>query len=174
MHFSVWCAEDYARMPAHSGGDFGEAMEGMYRQVCSQWPRGTVPAAFYTLSPSPAPVLLLSGGIDPVTPSPHAARVAKELGPQARILTVQNAGHGLMSEGSCARDLAYRFLNARTAEGAAGIDVSCLRQIPRPLAWRMPLPVSAAASASAIGQSGDGKTTEQAAKRTENREGVRR
>ncbi|MFO1252305.1 MAG: alpha/beta hydrolase [Inhella sp.] len=48
--------------------------------MCQQWPRGSVPEAFYTLPPA-QPVLLLSGGADPVTPPRHGERVAKALGP---------------------------------------------------------------------------------------------
>jgi pimeloyl-ACP methyl ester carboxylesterase len=146
MHFSVWCAEEYARLPATSAADdFSGVMDGMYKKICEKWPRGSVPAAFYTIPRSSAPVLLLSGGIDPVTPTRHAAHVAAALGPQALSLSISNAGHGLMSQGGCLRELAYRYLNAKDDRDANKVDTSCVHQIPRPLAWQMPLPRTNAA-----------------------------
>jgi pimeloyl-ACP methyl ester carboxylesterase len=56
--------------------------------------------------------MLLSGGIDPVTPIRHGAAVAKALGSQAVHITIENAGHGLLAQG-CVRDVVYRFLNAK-------------------------------------------------------------
>jgi pimeloyl-ACP methyl ester carboxylesterase len=147
MHFSVWCAEEYARLPAAGGGDFEQVLDGMYRDVCAQWPRGKIDPAFYTLKPSPVPVLLLNGGIDPVTPSPHGERVAKALGAKALALTVQNYGHGLMSQGGCLREVAYRYLNAKSDEEALKVDTACVRQVPRPLAWQLPLPAAGGTAA---------------------------
>ena len=141
MHFSVWCSEEYARLPTTpAADDFSRLMDGMYKKICEKWPRATVPAGFYTIPRSPAPVLLLSGGIDPVTPAAHGSHVAAALGPQALHLSVSNAGHGLMSQGGCLRELAYRYLNAGSDAEALKVDTSCVRQIPRPLAWQMPLP----------------------------------
>ncbi|GGC81125.1 alpha/beta hydrolase [Undibacterium terreum] len=154
MHFSVWCAEEYARLPdVPAADDFSRVMDGMYKKICEKWPRGNVPAEFYTLPKSPVPVLLLSGGIDPVTPTPRGAHVAEALGPLAIHLSVNNAGHGLMSQGGCLRELAYRYLNAKDDQEANKVDTSCVRQIPRPMAWQLPLPMTAA-SAGATGNGG--------------------
>jgi pimeloyl-ACP methyl ester carboxylesterase len=140
MHFSVWCAEAYAQAgkPVASKDDFETLMMGMYDKVCEKWPRAQVPAGFFTIPVSAAPVLLLSGGIDPVTPSRHGAAVAKALGEQARHLTVDHAGHGLLAHG-CIRDVVYRYLNEKNDADAIKLDTSCVRQIPRPLAWQAPL-----------------------------------
>jgi pimeloyl-ACP methyl ester carboxylesterase len=151
MHFSVWCSEAYAQAgkAAAPKNDFEAMMMGMYGKVCAKWPRAEVPAGFFTIPVSAAPVLLLSGGIDPVTPSRHGAAVAKALGEQARHLTVDHAGHGLLAHG-CIRDVVYRYLNAKDDADAIKLDASCVRQIPRPLAWQAPLleqPVRKKASA---------------------------
>ena len=85
MHFSVVCAEDVPRLAQSAdrpGADFGDAFADLYRRACAGWPRGAVPAAFYTLPPAPAATLVLSGGADPVTPPRHGARVAQALGRQ--------------------------------------------------------------------------------------------
>jgi hypothetical protein len=56
------------------GADFGEmACAAVPPGLCTGWPRGAVPPAFYTLPPAPAATLVLSGGADPVTPPRHGA-----------------------------------------------------------------------------------------------------
>lgn len=135
MHFSVVCTEDLPRLPAATdapGRDFGDALAATYRRVCDGWPRGTVAPAFYTLTPSPAPVLLLSGGLDPATPPRHGERVAKALGPLARHAVVPNAGHGVMGVG-CMRDVVFRFVDV---DDAAAVDLACAAGVPRPPAFR--------------------------------------
>ena len=147
MHFSVVCAEDmpglalagHASSPDAGGTrpnnppgvDFGTDQAELYQKVCTDWPRGTVPAAFYRILPSTVPTLLFSGGIDPVTPPRHGERVAKALGPNARHVVVPNAGHGVMAIG-CARDVIYRFIEADDDREATKVDASCLAGIPRP------------------------------------------
>lgn len=141
MHFSVVCAEDMPRVAATSdrpGADFGEATLAMYRSACDGWPRGSVPAAFYTVPPAPAPTLVMSGAIDPVTPPRHGARVAQALGAQARHVVVPNAGHGTMSLG-CLRDVVFRFVD--NEDGAAALqavsgEAACASRIPRPPAFQ--------------------------------------
>jgi pimeloyl-ACP methyl ester carboxylesterase len=147
MHFSVWCGEAYARPLAVAAkasvpaDDFAVLSTGMYDKVCEKWPRATIPAEFFSVPTSKSPVLLLSGGIDPVTPSRHGAAVSTALGPQARHLVVENAGHGLLMHG-CLRDVVYRYLNAKDDAEAVKVDSNCLRQIPRPLAWQAALTTS--------------------------------
>jgi pimeloyl-ACP methyl ester carboxylesterase len=140
MHFSVVCAEDLPRLAGNTdppGRDFGTGSRTLYEQVCADWPRGEVPAAFYTIPPSTTPVLLLSGGLDPVTPPRHGARVALSLGPKAVHQVVPNAGHGVMAIG-CARDLLYRFIEADDDAAALAVDGHCVEAIPRPPAFMPP------------------------------------
>ena len=117
-HFSVICAEDVPRLPPVTGPANDQGAQGLYRAVCAHWPRGAVPAAFYTIPTSPAPVLLLSGGLDPVTPPRHAERVAKALGPKARSVVVANNGHNVTAI-ACMRDAVFHFVNAATEIGRA-------------------------------------------------------
>ncbi len=149
MHFSVVCAEDAPRLPLSAeaiGRDFGDESARFYRRVCDAWPRGEVPAAFYRVTESPAPVLLMSGGLDPVTPPRHGERMAQALGPKARHAVVPNAGHGVMQLG-CMRDVLHRFIDADSEAEALAVDASCAVGIPRPLAFEpvllpTPLPAS--------------------------------
>ncbi len=140
MHFSVVCAEDFPRLAAATdtpGADFGDSFSSLYREVCAGWPRGAVPPAFYTLVPAPAATLVLSGGIDPVTPARHGARVAQALGAKARHVVVPNAGHGVMAMG-CMRDALFRFVDAAGDDDALKVDTACATGIPRPPMFALP------------------------------------
>ena len=150
MHLSVVCAEDVPRLDAAAdrpGADFGDTTARQYRRQCAQWPRGPVPAAFYSMPPARSPVLLTSGGADPVTPPRHAERAARALGPMAKQIVVANAGHGVMSIG-CMRDVVFRFIDAATDAQALAVDASCAGAIPRPPAFVSVGAATAAAPAS--------------------------
>lgn len=135
MHFSVWCSEMFARPLPAPRDEFEKLMNNQYQKVCKNWPRAAIPPDFFTIPPARVPVLLLSGGIDPVTPIRHGKTVAQALGPQALHVTVDHAGHGLLAQG-CVREVVNRFLSAREDTEALKTDISCVRQIPRPLAWQ--------------------------------------
>ncbi len=134
MHFAVVCAEDFPRLDRASdkpGTDFGGAFASLYDETCPTVARGSVPDAFYTVPPAPAATLVLSGGLDPVTPPRHGERVAKALGAKAKHVVVPNAGHGVMGIG-CMRDVLYRFVDAASDDDALKVDASCVTAIPRP------------------------------------------
>ncbi len=142
MHFSVICAEDMPRLgtaPDKPAADFGTAFAQLYAETCAYWPRGEVPAAFYAVPRLAAPVLVLSGGLDPVTPPRHGARVAAALGPTAQHVVVPNAGHGLMNLG-CLRDVLFHFLDEPQDAAATAVDARCAKAIPRPAAFVPVLP----------------------------------
>ena len=158
MHFSVVCAEDLPRLAQATdkpGADFGDMAVGMYRAVCEGWPRGSVPAAFYTLPAAPAATLVLSGGADPVTPPRHGARVAQALGAKARHVVVPQAGHGVMGIG-CMRDALFRFVDAASDDEALKVDADCAKAIPRPPAF---VPVQAPAAAASAASAASAATT---------------
>ena len=140
MHFSVICAEDLPRLGAATnklGADFGDSFATLYRDVCTSWPRGAVPAAFYTLPAAPAATLLLSGGLDPATPPRHGERVALALGAKARHIVVPNAGHGVMGL-ACVRDALYRFVDAASDDEALKVEADCAKAIPHPPMFALP------------------------------------
>ncbi|MBV8033983.1 alpha/beta fold hydrolase [Roseateles sp.] len=142
MHFSVVCAEDMPRLADAKdapGADFQALDAEMYRSVCKTWPRGTVPADFYKIPPAPSPVLVMSGGADPVTPPRHGEHVARALGAghpeRVQHLVVPEAGHGVMAV-ACVRDLMFRFIDAKTDATALPQDGACATRIPRPPAFQ--------------------------------------
>jgi pimeloyl-ACP methyl ester carboxylesterase len=151
MHLSVVCAEDLPRLEAGAGDApspmFGASFADLYRQMCAGWPRGEVPPAFFAMPPAAAPVLVFSGGADPVTPPRHGERAAKALGAKARHVIVPEAGHGLIGL-PCLRDAVFRFVEAPTDEEALAVDTACAAKLPRPPAF---LPPGASAAAAASG-----------------------
>jgi pimeloyl-ACP methyl ester carboxylesterase len=137
LHLSVLCAEDMPRLATSRdlpGKDFAAEFGRLYATACAYWPIGTVAAAFYVVPPSPAPVLLLSGGLDPVTPPRHGARVAQALGAKAQHVVVANAGHGVLSLG-CMSEVLFRFIDVVDDAAAIAVDASCAKNIPRPLVF---------------------------------------
>jgi pimeloyl-ACP methyl ester carboxylesterase len=135
MHFAVVCSEDVPRMEITSdplGADFSDASAQLYRRACRAWPRAQVPEDFYTLPPSTRATLVLSGGLDPVTPPRHGQRVVDALGAVAKHVVVENAGHGVMQLG-CMADVVFQFVNASDETQALQVDFACAQKIPRPL-----------------------------------------
>jgi pimeloyl-ACP methyl ester carboxylesterase len=151
MHFSVICAEDMPRLATSTdkpGADFGAEFTQLYTDTCAFWPRGAVPEAFYTLPASNAPALVLSGGLDPVTPVRHGERIAKALGSKAQHVVVPNAGHGVITL-DCMRDVLFRFIDTQDDALATAVDAACAKNIPRPNAF---MPVHNAPLAPPLGQ----------------------
>lgn len=146
LHFSVVCSEDVPQTQAHSPGAAPQGgprvdpgLGELYRRVCADWPRGKVDAAFRSLGPAAAPVLLLSGGLDPVTPPRHAARAAAALGARARHWVVPQAGHGVAGL-PCLREPLARFIEAADEASALAVDGSCAARLPRPPLFVAPGP----------------------------------
>ncbi len=100
------------------------------------WPRGSVPADYYTPVSSDVPALVLSARHR----SGHAAAPCRGVAatlPHARHFTAPQLGHGVSMHG-CAPHLIEEFVRKGTAEG---LDGSCLERIPRPL-FVLPLGIS--------------------------------
>jgi pimeloyl-ACP methyl ester carboxylesterase len=141
MHLSVVCAEDVkaakpSTAPAVSSADFGDALAQRYTAICPLWPTVDIPPAFYQLKPSHVPVLLLSGGVDPVTPPRHAKQVAQALGNKVTQVVVPQASHGLMGL-PCVPDLVFRYLDTPDNQ-TPQVDGTCLQSLPRPLSFSFP------------------------------------
>ena len=115
LHYSVTCAEDVPRITperrrAALDGTLSARLVARVIDVCGVWPRGTLPADFATPVTSDTPVLLLSGGLDPVTPPRYAEEVARTLS-HARSIVAPGFGHIVSSRG-CAPRLIARFIDA--------------------------------------------------------------
>jgi pimeloyl-ACP methyl ester carboxylesterase len=133
MMLSVVCAEDVPRIGEAEGveaarGTFlGEELLRSFQRACERWPRGAPPAGFGEPVRSEAPVLLLSGEVDPVTPPSWAEEAAKTL-PRGRHFVVPGVGHGASAVG-CVPRLIADFLEAGDA---AALDGACVQAQKRP------------------------------------------
>ena len=138
LHYSVTCAEDVPRVTRdeRANGVDDERVRALARRtlaVCDQWPKGTFPAAFTQPVKSDVPVLLLSGGLDPVTPPAYAAEVAKGL-TASRQVVARGFGH-IVSPHACAPRLIAAFVDAA---GFAKLPQTCvdfLEHSQRPPSW---------------------------------------
>jgi pimeloyl-ACP methyl ester carboxylesterase len=133
LHNSVVCADDvpfYRRegkflgdAEAESRAYLGEAYQRL-EKICSHWPAAQVPPDFKTSVRSEAPVLLLSGQLDPVTPPANADHVAATL-PHSLRIVAPGQGHGMLPRG-CIRKIATDFIERGTT---AGLDARCVNDL---------------------------------------------
>jgi pimeloyl-ACP methyl ester carboxylesterase len=126
LHFSVTCAEDVPRITAatEERALAGLPTAHLARQViavCGVWPRGTMPADFTEPVRSDKPVLLLSGGMDPVTPPAYGAEVAKGF-PNGKHIVAPGYGH-IVSAQACGPRLLAAFVDSA---GFARLPESCV------------------------------------------------
>jgi pimeloyl-ACP methyl ester carboxylesterase len=133
MFLSVVCAEDMPRISADdiaretSGRFIGSMMFDTRMKPCEFWPKGLVPADYYTPVHSSKPVLIFSGEDDPVTPPSWGEHVRQTL-PNSRHIVVPGAGHITLMRG-CVRDLVAQFLDAASVNG---LNAACVGALGRP------------------------------------------
>jgi pimeloyl-ACP methyl ester carboxylesterase len=96
-------------------------------QAAAIWPRGERPAAFNRPVRSRAPVLLISGFIDPATPPQGAAETARYL-PNSLNLVIRNASHSYAGLSPCVDNIMAAFIANSSVKG---LNVSCAREIKR-------------------------------------------
>ena len=77
--------------------------------MCGVWPRGTMPADFAQPVSGKLPVLLLSGGMDPVTPPANGTLVAGSF-PDSRHIVAPGYGH-IVSVHACGPRLLAAFVD---------------------------------------------------------------
>jgi pimeloyl-ACP methyl ester carboxylesterase len=129
LFFSVTCAEDIpfidpSQIPARTAGSFlGDYRVRQQVAACGVWPRAAVAPEHREALRSDAPMLLVSGERDPVTPPAFAERAARQLTHAMRIV-VPFAGHG--GGDPCVEAIGTKFLEKGSGEG---LDTSCLKGI---------------------------------------------
>ena len=132
MFLSVVCSEDLPRVSEQDRAQLASDtfLGDMFKnrlKPCEFWPRGEITDDYYEPVKSDAPVLILSGQLDPVTPPRWGEHIAKHL-TNARHLVVPGVGHGALGQG-CVSRLVSRFLDEGSS---ANLDTSCIEQISRP------------------------------------------
>jgi pimeloyl-ACP methyl ester carboxylesterase len=132
MYLSVICAEDVRLIEdeeidsAVAGTVFGRGMVDVLRRSCAVWP--TTRPVEVPSSPiaADAPVLVLSGQLDPATGPRWGERVTQEL--RAEHVVVPGAAHGTLGH-RCIAPVVEAFLE--TADLGA-LDLSCVESATRP------------------------------------------
>lgn len=131
MQFSVMCAEDVPfitpdEVKATSANSFyGDARVRPMVKACAEWPHAKVPAAFLEPVKGDAPVLLVAGELDPVTP-PWLAEIVAQTLPRSRLIKIHNGTH---TSYECVENLIADFIDNGTTQG---LDTSCVEKIQRP------------------------------------------
>lgn len=133
MFLSVVCAEDLPqvgsgeREDAVAGTFLGGAMYDAVVEACASWPGGELPPGYADPVSSGAPVLVLSGDLDPATPPSWGEAAAESLSNGTHVV-VPGIGHGTWNRGCVPRMMAD-FIEAGSA---ASLDTSCVERLHRP------------------------------------------
>jgi len=145
MHNAVICSEDapfYDRAAIDLDGlaasYIGIVQLDAIETICSIWPAGPVDDEFKEPLETSAPVLLLSGDADPITPPRYADLAAVDLD-NARHLVGKTQGHGQLAVG-CMPKLLEKFVAAADPDA---VDAACLERafvMPFFLDFSGPLP----------------------------------
>lgn len=136
MHLSVTCAEDLPFIdPAQVDAAVAGTSLGAYRvrqqqAACAEWPRGQAPPGFHELIRSEVPVLMVSGGLDPVTPPRWAEAALPHLSRGSHLLIPEgHHGFGGLENRDCFQRLTDQFVLEGSAES---LDFSCAATMSRP------------------------------------------
>jgi len=135
MYLSITCAEDLPWIKPGEGermaqntflGDYRLRQQ---REACALWPRAEIERDYAQPIKSDAPVLILTGEWDPVTPPSNAERVAKTLTNSLNIV-VPHGAHGLGGlEGmDCIDNLIVDFIERGSIKG---LNTECVKNIRR-------------------------------------------
>ncbi|HKO96165.1 MAG TPA: alpha/beta fold hydrolase [Pyrinomonadaceae bacterium] len=135
LYLSITCAEDLPWIKAGEGerlaantflGDYRLKQQ---REACTLWPRATLRADYSQPTKGSAPVLILTGEWDPVTPPANGDAVAQHL-PNSLHVVVPDGAHGFGGlEGiDCIQRLNTEFIERGAVEG---LDTSCVKNIHR-------------------------------------------
>jgi pimeloyl-ACP methyl ester carboxylesterase len=138
LHYAVTCAEDIPRI---APADAASALAGLRTRalaeralaVCADWPKGASPPDATTPLKSDTPVLILSGGLDPVTPPANGAEVAKTL-PASRHIVARGYGH-IVSPHACGPRLIAAFIDDPTFATLPASCVDHFEKSSRPPLW---------------------------------------
>ncbi|MCA9980095.1 MAG: alpha/beta fold hydrolase, partial [Anaerolineales bacterium] len=143
MYFSVVCAEQgWVDGQVVVEGEIDPAVVASEQEgldsvlaICREWEIPLLGEQVRQPVQSDVPALLLSGEFDPITPEQNALTVLEGLS-QGQALTFPSAGHGVVFDSACARDVMADFVNDPTAV----VNSDCLADTP-PLDFLTPAEV---------------------------------
>lgn len=135
LYLSITCAEDLPWIKPGEGerlavntflGDYRLRQQ---REACALWPRAAISKDYSQPTKASAPVLILTGQLDPVTPPSNGDAVAKYL-PNSLHVVVPYGAHsfGGLDGINCIERFNTEFVERGTAKG---LDTSCVKGIKR-------------------------------------------
>lgn len=129
LHYSVTCAEDVSRVNPELRersleGKRSARLARMALGICDVWPKGSATPDAFTPVTSAVPALILSGGLDPVTPPANGEEVGRTLA-NHRHVVAPGYGH-IVSPHACGPRLLAAFVDEA---GFATLPADCLRQL---------------------------------------------
>jgi pimeloyl-ACP methyl ester carboxylesterase len=136
MYLSVTCPEETLEIAASDIGpetpDF-LGSDRLTRQInaCRIWPRSNLPADLFEPVRTSVPALIVTGALDPVTPTRWGQRLLESM-PNARLIDVPGMSHGFTEMDNfipCIGGLSFSFWNVGTA---VGLDTSCVATMKPP------------------------------------------
>jgi pimeloyl-ACP methyl ester carboxylesterase len=131
-YLSATCSEslpfiDEAELTRATAGTFlGDYRMRRHQQACAHWPRQDIDPSYFEPVRAAAPVLLLSGDIDPATPPEYGTDALKGL-PKGRQVILNNTPHSYVS--ACVRALIVEFISSGSA---SNLETSCAKRLRRP------------------------------------------
>ena len=135
MYLSITCAEDLPWIKPGEGerlaaGTFlGDYRLRQQREACALWPRAKIPPGYAAPVRGTAPVLILTGQWDPVTPPANGDTAASYLAHSLSIV-VPHGGHGLggLDGLECIDKLMTQFIDEGTT---TKLNTDCVKNIRR-------------------------------------------
>jgi pimeloyl-ACP methyl ester carboxylesterase len=129
MHNSVVCTEDVPfykperiDRPRLARTFLGTTQVDALLSLCDGWPRGPIDADLHAPLKSDTPVLLLSGGNDPVTPAAAAEQTMVGLA-NSRHIKLDGLGHGQLGA-PCVDRVMAQFIEGGSVKA---VDASCTK-----------------------------------------------
>jgi pimeloyl-ACP methyl ester carboxylesterase len=116
LYLSVTCHDEYPfddpqviERSAAASGDLRQfALADLALAACPAWPAGAADAGERLPVHSDVPVLMLSGDLDPVTPTLWSKQAVTRL-PHGTLFHFPGVGHGVLASSACAQRVTERF-----------------------------------------------------------------
>ncbi len=127
MQLSVICAEDADRLTSNNADSktlLGTQMAEVLKRQCDVWPHGTRPADFNQPASGSAPILVLEGELDPVTPPRYGEQVMQHLD-NAKLIIAKGQGHNIIGRG-CMPKLVSEFMDTLKPKT---LDTDCVDEL---------------------------------------------
>jgi pimeloyl-ACP methyl ester carboxylesterase len=135
MYYSIICSEmvafytDTLVQQYDQPTSFDDTLSTQHMaDMCSVWPTATLTADDVAPVKSDRPVLILSGGLDPITPTKFAQETHQRLS-QSTLAMFPYQAHGVLIYNRCAETLAATFFDNPKAK----LDTKCVASDLKPL-----------------------------------------